>query len=395
MDNQQAVGAPGSELVRTEHAAAELVPLRFDDIERDIIRKSFMPGASEVEAQVLIRTAERMRLDPFKKQIHFVKRSAYNDATGGYEDRWAFQTSIDGFRSRADETGEYDGTDEPVFTFEDRINPLTGEPLGAKELVARVTVHRRGRRPVTGVARWSEFVQKTRKGEPVRMWMSMPHHMLAKCAEALALRQAFPERLGGLYTDDEMVGGDEHEGGGDAKPKAGDSAKQRVTEQAERRKEKREAAGGKAEPVTVEAVDLGARAKEIAARLDAVKTPAEFNATWKPLTQDQHYEVLRAVPELAEAFKRNKARIWPDAAKPAEAAKAEAEPVKQEDKPAKPEPDPMQAKWIGDITRASGDEGPHLWNALNEAWQGNIPADVQSAFFARWPSETSEPGAGG
>lgn len=176
-------------------------PLSFGSDERQMIRDSFMPGASEGEAKAMIAVAEHMRLDPFKRQIHFVKR--WNSELK--REVWAFQTSIDGFRSMAEDTGEFCGTDEPEFTFEDCVNPATGEPTGKKELVARVRVHRKDfDKPFVGVARYSEFVQLTREGHPNSMWARAPRNMLAKCAEAQAFRKAFPQDLAGVYSDDEM-----------------------------------------------------------------------------------------------------------------------------------------------------------------------------------------------
>jgi hypothetical protein len=52
--------------------------------------------------------------------------------------------------------------------------------------------------PLYGVARFASYAQTT------PTWNKMPDVMLAKCAEALALRKAFPHDLSGIYVAEEM-----------------------------------------------------------------------------------------------------------------------------------------------------------------------------------------------
>jgi hypothetical protein len=112
---------------------------------------------------------------------------------------------ITGLRSIAQGTGRYEGQCAPAWCGPDgvwRDARLSSEPPAA----ARVGVYIKGRsEPVYGIARW-EVCAELNAGRPVGLWRKMPAHMLLKCAEANALRKAFPETLGGLMVEGERVG---------------------------------------------------------------------------------------------------------------------------------------------------------------------------------------------
>jgi len=182
--------------VDTAHLAAvpdrPISMLQFTDEQSQIIRDMCASGASESEFAFLMEIARQTGLNPLLKQIHFVKR--WDKEKNRFV--WAAQVGIDGFRSKANKTGLYDGQDEPEFgALNDKGFPQW----------ARVRVWRKGvSRPFVGLAYWAEYVQTTKDGNPTRFWREMPMNQLAKCAEALGLRKAFPDELGGLYTPDEM-----------------------------------------------------------------------------------------------------------------------------------------------------------------------------------------------
>lgn len=172
--------------------------LTFTDEQRQMIRDTYAGGASDAEFAVLMEIAKARRLNPLFRQIHFVKRWTPKG------DVWSPQVSIDGLRAIAQRTGLYDGQDEPRFE---------EGPDGSLRL-CKVSVYRKDwQRPAVGVAYWTEYVQTTRdkqtgKKRPTEMWERMPHVMLSKVAEAIALRKAFPEDMAGLYTGDEMAQAD-------------------------------------------------------------------------------------------------------------------------------------------------------------------------------------------
>lgn len=150
----------------------------------EAVRNVLAPDLNDQELQLFALVAQRSGLDPFAKQLYAVKRQG----------RVTFQTGIDGYRSVAERTGEYDGSDEPVF----------GEMTNGHPESASVTVYRwrNGRRVgQSATAYWSEFYPGDAQGH---MWKKMPRNQLAKCAEALALRKAFPYVLADIYTSEEM-----------------------------------------------------------------------------------------------------------------------------------------------------------------------------------------------
>jgi len=179
------------ELRRGEGGSLTQRTLEFTPEQRQMIRNSFASGANESEFAVLMEVARARNLNPLLGQIHFVKR--WTQERG---EVWSHQVSIDGFRAIAERTGKYDGQDEPEFEYDEGArNPK----------LARVRVYRKDwKRPAVGVAHFTEYAQYKKDGSLTRMWATKPHIMLAKCAEALAFRKAFPEDTSGLYAPEEM-----------------------------------------------------------------------------------------------------------------------------------------------------------------------------------------------
>ncbi|CAB4164356.1 bet_lambda, phage recombination protein Bet [uncultured Caudovirales phage] len=168
--------------------------VQFDDKNLELLRDTICKGATEQEFELFIHACKRTGLDPFAKQIYAVKRW---DSTLKRE-AMAVQTGIDGYRLVADRTDRYAPGRKPTYTYKE-----DGKLLAATAYVKKLTKDGMWHE-VEAEALFDEYCQKTKDGNPVSLWGKMPHVMLAKCAEALAIRKCFPAELSGIYTQEEM-----------------------------------------------------------------------------------------------------------------------------------------------------------------------------------------------
>jgi len=164
---------------------------------------------TSAELASFLHLCQRTQLDPFSRQIYLI---------GRYDRRanrkvFTPQTSIDGYRVTAHraaaKAGHKLGYEDTVWC--DSSGRwfdvwLSTEPPAA----AKAVVVRDGQR-FPAVAKYSEYVQTNKENKPIGLWGKMPATMTAKCAEALALRMAFPNDLAGVYTAEEMAQADNPE----------------------------------------------------------------------------------------------------------------------------------------------------------------------------------------
>lgn len=194
-----------SEKIITAEAAS------FTDEQRRLITDVLVKGGTDTEVKFFFQVAERLKMDPFKRQIHAMKRY---DGTLQRE-VLQFMVSIEGLRSIAarcktdDGKDAYAGSSKPLFTYKPDGTLNTAE-------VTILKIVQGEPREFTAEVFYDECVQtrnvyegfgnNRRKigEEPNSMWQKRPHGQLGKCAEAAALRKAFPEETGGVYIEEEL-----------------------------------------------------------------------------------------------------------------------------------------------------------------------------------------------
>lgn len=168
----------------------------------DLIKTQIAKDATPAELELFLMMAYRTRLDPLMRQLYFIK----------YGNNVSYVTSIDGYRIIAHRTGDFAGVDFPIFEYD----------TSKKVTHASITVYKM----VQGVkCGFSAKVKFTEYNSGKNQWAKMPETMIAKVAEAHALRKAFPNDLSGIYTQDEM---DQAENKAQVKPSMASEAQRRM-----------------------------------------------------------------------------------------------------------------------------------------------------------------------
>ncbi len=153
-----------------------------------LVKQTVAKDCTDDQLALFLYTCKKTGLDPLIRQIHAVVRKTNRGPV------MAIQTGIDGLRLVADRTNNYAGSDEPVYE-----KDSNGLPVKATVTVWKIV---QGMRVAfTASALFDEF---NPGGSGGFMWSGKPFLMLGKCAEAQALRKAFPADMDGLYSKEEL-----------------------------------------------------------------------------------------------------------------------------------------------------------------------------------------------
>lgn len=175
---------------------------REDDMKENI-RKYCIPDnvtVSQYELEHFAQICLSRNLNPLARHIYFtpIWDSKKNKNTA------IPVISIDGMRSLAEETGTYAGQTLPLFCGKDGVwKELWTE--NTPPFACKIGIFRKDfSHPTFVIAKWDSYVKKDKNGGISKFWSQYPEQMISKCAESLGLRKTCPQKLSGIYSEDEL-----------------------------------------------------------------------------------------------------------------------------------------------------------------------------------------------
>lgn len=190
--------------VRNGTSAGALAQLSVE--KRELLKRTIAKGATDDELELALTISATLGLDPFAKQIAFIKRWDSKEQ----RQVMSIQPTIDGARLLAQRSAKYGGQIGPFWCGPDGQWVevwLSNEPPAAAKVGV---IHHDWKEPLYAVAKFASYCQRNKEGRPMALWATMPDLMIAKCAEMLALRRAFPAEFHHAY------GGSEESAAADA-----------------------------------------------------------------------------------------------------------------------------------------------------------------------------------
>lgn len=156
----------------------DLAKINYDDQKTiETLKATVAQNATQEEFAMFCAMCKSSGLNPFKREIWFIK----------IDNRVQMMTGFNGFLAIANSHPQFDGLECDV------------EFQGQTPVKATAKCYRKDRsRPSVGIA----FITESKKNSPI--WNSQPSQMLMKVAKSRALREAFTQEMGGLYTNDEI-----------------------------------------------------------------------------------------------------------------------------------------------------------------------------------------------
>jgi phage recombination protein Bet len=179
----------------------------IDDSTWSALKNSLYTGAKDESIKMVIDYCKAGKLDPLQKPVHIVPMSVKDAATGKYSYKDIIMAGIGLYRIQAARSGKYAGVSEPEYG-EDVTETLCGSEVTYPKW-CKVTVKKIVDGTIVEFAAkeyWLENYASNKSNAPNAMWAKRPYGQLAKCAEAQALRKAFPEFVSQQPTAEEMEG---------------------------------------------------------------------------------------------------------------------------------------------------------------------------------------------